>query len=139
MFPGQQCATWPAQLWPPRLGIKLLEGGGAKYGKVQKGRYFRIESQKIGAISLVIAQSVERDKVVISTLPPLYFMPPSPHFRYQGQETNHELGCRLAQQVCEIEGAQAAGRTAIDAQPRLAGARRFGARPGLAGACLVLT
>ena len=49
------------------------------------------------------------------------------------------LGCWLAQQVCEIEGAQAAGRTAIDAQPRLAGARRFGARPGLAGACLVLT
>ena len=29
-------------------------------------------SQKIGAISLVIAQSVERAKVVISTLPPLY-------------------------------------------------------------------
>ena len=59
----------------------------------------------------------------------------------KAQETNHEheLGCRLAQQVCEIEGAQAAGRTAIDAQPRLAGARCFGARPGLAGACLVLT
>ena len=61
------------------------------------------------------------------------------HYPHPTQETNHELGCRLAQQVCEIEGAQAAGRTAIDAQPRLAGARRFGARPDLAGACLVLT
>ena len=26
MFPVQQGATWPSQLWPPRLGIKLLEG-----------------------------------------------------------------------------------------------------------------
>ena len=26
MFPGQQGATCPAQIWPPRLGIKLLEG-----------------------------------------------------------------------------------------------------------------
>ena len=138
MFPGQQGATCPAQIWPPRLGIKLLEGGPSTE-KCAEGRYFRMAPHKIGAISLVIAQSVERAKVVISTLPPLYFMPPSPHFRYQGQETNHELGCRLAQQMCEIEGAQAAGRTAIGAQPRLAGARRFGARPGLAGACLVLT
>ena len=46
-------------------------GGGAKYGKACEGVYFRIASQKIGAISLVFAQSLERAKVVISTLPPL--------------------------------------------------------------------
>ena len=59
MFPGQQCATWPAQLWPPRLGIKLLEGAPSTE-KWRKGVYFRIPSQKIGAISLVFAQWVER-------------------------------------------------------------------------------
>ena len=47
-------------------------GGGAKYGKVIQGVYFRIASKKIGLLSLVFAQSVERAKVVISTLPPLY-------------------------------------------------------------------
>jgi len=26
MFPGQQGATCPARIWPPRFGIKLLEG-----------------------------------------------------------------------------------------------------------------
>ena len=59
MFPGQQCATCPAQIWPPRLGIKLLEGAPSteKWGK---GVYFRMGSQKIGAISLVFAQSMER-------------------------------------------------------------------------------
>ena len=71
MFPGQQCATCPAQLWPPRLGIKLLEGAPSTE-KWRKGAYFRMRSAKIGAISLVFAQSVERAKVVISTLPPLY-------------------------------------------------------------------
>ena len=70
MFPGQQCATCPAQLWPPRLGIKLLEGAPSTE-KRSEGVYFRIASQKIGAISLVFAQSLERAKVVISTLPPL--------------------------------------------------------------------
>ena len=71
MFPGQQGATCPAQLWPPRLGIKLLEGvaSGEKWAQ---GVYFHMASQKIGAISLVIAQSVERAKVIISTMPPLY-------------------------------------------------------------------
>ena len=44
-------------------------GGGAKYGK--EGSIFG-SSQKIGALSLVFAQSVENAKVVISTLPPLY-------------------------------------------------------------------
>ena len=36
MFPGQQCATCPAQIWPPRLGIKLLEGAPSteKFRKV---------------------------------------------------------------------------------------------------------
>ena len=70
MFPGQQGATCPAQLWPPGLGIKLLEGAPSteKWGQ---GVYFRIAPQKIGAISLVFAQSVESAKVVISTLPPL--------------------------------------------------------------------
>ena len=71
MFPGQQCATCPAQLWPPRLGIKLLEGVPSTE-KCGKGVYFRIASRKIGALSLVFAQSVENAKVVISTLPPLY-------------------------------------------------------------------
>ena len=71
MFPGQQGATCPAQIWPPRLGIKLLEGGPSTE-KCAEGRYFRMAPHKIGAISLVIAQSVERAKVVISTLPPLY-------------------------------------------------------------------
>ena len=57
MFPGQQGATCPAQIWPPRLGIKLLEGAPSteKWGK---GVYFRMASQKIGAISLVFAQWV---------------------------------------------------------------------------------
>ena len=59
MFPVQQGATWPAQLWPPRLGIKLLEGAPSteKWGK---GVYFRMASGKIGVISLVFAQWVER-------------------------------------------------------------------------------
>ena len=35
-------------------------GGGSKYGKVDKGVYFRVRSQKIGGISLVFAQWVER-------------------------------------------------------------------------------
>ena len=59
MFPGQQCATCPAQIWPPRLGIKLLEGAPSTE-KWRKGVYFRMASQKIGAISLVFAQWVER-------------------------------------------------------------------------------
>ena len=59
MFPGQQGATWPSQLWPPRLGIKLLEGASSRE-KCILGVYFRIASQKIGAISLVLAQSMER-------------------------------------------------------------------------------
>ena len=70
MFAGQQCATWPSQLWPPRLGIKLLEGAPSTE-KWDEGVHFRQASQKIGDISLVFAQSVERAKVVISTLPPL--------------------------------------------------------------------
>ena len=59
MFPGQQGATWPSQLWPPRLGIKLLEGAPSteKWGK---GGYFRMASRKIGVISLVFAQWVKR-------------------------------------------------------------------------------
>ena len=71
MFPGQQCATCPAQIWPPRLGIKLLEGAPSTE-KCAQGVYFRMPSQKVGLLSLVFAQSVERAKVVISTLPPLY-------------------------------------------------------------------
>ena len=59
MFPGQQGATCPAQLWPPRLGIKLLEGAPSTE-KWAKGVYFRMPSQKIGAISLVFAHWVER-------------------------------------------------------------------------------
>ena len=59
MFPGQQGATWPAQIWPPPLGIKLLEGAPSTE-KWCKGVYFRMSSQKIGAISLVFAQWVER-------------------------------------------------------------------------------
>ena len=59
MCPGQQCATCPAQLWPPRLGIKLLEGAPSTE-KSQKGVYFRVTSQRIGVISLVFAQSTER-------------------------------------------------------------------------------
>ena len=59
MFPGQQCATWPSQLWPPRLGIKLLEGAPSTE-KWRKGVYFRMASRKIGVISLVFAQWVER-------------------------------------------------------------------------------
>ena len=59
MFPGQQGATCPAQIWPPRLGIKLLEGAPSTE-KCSKGRYSRMGSQKIGAISLVFAQSMER-------------------------------------------------------------------------------
>ena len=45
MFPGQQGATCPAQLWPPRLGIKLLEGAPSteKWGK---GGYFRITKNR---------------------------------------------------------------------------------------------
>ena len=35
-------------------------GGGAKYGKVREGAYFRMSSQKRGVISLVFAQCVER-------------------------------------------------------------------------------
>ena len=70
MFPGQQGATCPAQLWPPRLGIKLLKGAPSTEKCV--GGCFRMGSQKIGALSLVFAQSVENAKVVISTLPPLY-------------------------------------------------------------------
>ena len=35
-------------------------GGGAKYGKVAEGVYFRVRSQTIGVISLVFAQSTER-------------------------------------------------------------------------------
>ena len=58
MFPGQQCAIWPAQLWPPRLGIKLLEGAPSRE-KCAQGVYFRLASQKTGAISLVFAQWVE--------------------------------------------------------------------------------
>ena len=73
MFPGQQCATCPAQLWPPRLGIKLLEGAPSTE-KCPQGVYFRAASQKTGGISLVFAQSVEGAKVVISTLPPLYLV-----------------------------------------------------------------
>jgi len=63
MFPGQQGATCPAQLWPPRLGIKLLEGAPSME-KCTQGVYFRMASQKIGALSLVFAQSVENAKVV---------------------------------------------------------------------------
>ena len=59
MFPGQQCATCPAQIWPPRLGIKLLEGAPSTE-KCPQGAYFRIPSQKIGHLSLVFAQWVER-------------------------------------------------------------------------------
>ena len=59
MFPEQQGATCPAQLWPPRLGIKLLEGAPSTE-KWRKGVYFRMPSQKIGAISLVFAHWVER-------------------------------------------------------------------------------
>ena len=59
MFPGQQGATWPSQLWPPRLGIKLLEGARSTE-KLTKGVYFRLTSQKIGGLSLVFAQWVER-------------------------------------------------------------------------------
>ena len=59
MFPVQQGATWPSQLWPPRLGIKLLEGAPSTE-KSQKGVYFRVTSQRIGVISLVFAQSTER-------------------------------------------------------------------------------
>ena len=59
MFPGQQGATWPSQLWPPRLGIKLLEGAPSTE-KQRKGVYFRVRSQKTGGISLVFAQWVER-------------------------------------------------------------------------------
>ena len=35
MFPGQQGVTGRSQLWPPRLGIKLLEGAPSteKFGK----------------------------------------------------------------------------------------------------------
>ena len=69
MFPVQQCATCPAQLWPPRLGIKLLEGASSRE-KCILGVYFRIASQKIGVLSLVFARSVEWAKLVISTLPP---------------------------------------------------------------------
>ena len=68
MFPEQQGATCPAQPWPPRLGIKLLEGAPSTE-KWREGAYFRIPAQKTGAVSLVFAQSVERAKVVISTLP----------------------------------------------------------------------
>ena len=45
MFPGQQGATWPSQLWPPRLGIKLLEGAPWKsapkvdFGSDHKNRW----------------------------------------------------------------------------------------------------
>ena len=59
MFPGQQGATCPAQLWPPRLGIKLLEGAPSTE-KWRKGVYFRMASRKIGVISLVFAQWVDR-------------------------------------------------------------------------------
>ena len=59
MFPGQQGATWPSQLWPPRLGIKLLEGAPSTE-KSQKGVYFRVTSQRIGVISLVFALWVDR-------------------------------------------------------------------------------
>ena len=59
MFPGQQGATWPSQLWPPRLGIKLLEGAPSTE-KCGKGVYFCMPSEKIGAISLVFAQWVDR-------------------------------------------------------------------------------
>ena len=59
MFPGQQCATCPAQLWPPRLGIKLLEGAPSTE-KWRKGVYFRIPSRKIGVISLIFAQWAQR-------------------------------------------------------------------------------
>ena len=61
MFPGQQGATWPSQLWPPRFGIKLLEGAPSTE-KWAKGVYFRIASQKIGHISLDFAQYAERDQ-----------------------------------------------------------------------------
>ena len=30
MFPGQQGATCPAQIWPPRLAIKLLDGATSR-------------------------------------------------------------------------------------------------------------
>ena len=59
MFPVQQGATWPSQLWPPRLGIKLLEGAPSTE-KCCKGVHFRVTSQRIGVISLVFAQSTER-------------------------------------------------------------------------------
>jgi len=59
MFPGQQGATWPSQLWPPRLGIKLLEGAPSTE-KWRKCVYFRMASRKIGVISLVFAQWVDR-------------------------------------------------------------------------------
>ena len=71
MFPGQQGATCPAQIWPPRLGIKLLEGAPSTE-KWMQGGYFRIPSQKIGDLSLLFAPLAERAQVVISTLPPLY-------------------------------------------------------------------
>ena len=59
MFPEQQGATCPAQLWPPRLGIKLLEGAPSTE-KWRKGVYFRMASRKIGVISLVFALWVDR-------------------------------------------------------------------------------
>ena len=61
MFPGQQGATWPSQLWPPRLGIKLLEGAPSTENWAQ-GVYFRVTSQKIGDISLDFAHWVQRAK-----------------------------------------------------------------------------
>ena len=76
MFPGQQGATWPSQLWPPRLGIKLLEGAPSTE-KCAEGAYFRITSQKIGGISLVFAQWVERAQSghINPATPVLYLLP----------------------------------------------------------------
>ena len=48
-MPGSDLAATPRD---------QTSGGGSKYGKVAKGVYFRMTSQKIGAISLVFAQWV---------------------------------------------------------------------------------
>ena len=60
---------------PGRHGSGSNFWRGRQVRKSGRGVYFRIPSQKIGGISLVFAQSVERAKVVISTLPPLYYAP----------------------------------------------------------------
>ena len=73
MFPGQQGATCPAQLWPPRPRDQT-SGGGAKYGKVRPRGLLSdgITKNRCSQPSFCTIGG-KRQSGLISTLPPLYF------------------------------------------------------------------